>query len=124
MRLTEANDLVAILNQVLDYGRLSATAIGRRSILEVYRTDAASVEATGVGKANLLRQWVSSVGNAAIEGVESGMDWRSESGQWALQRKQKQLKQLNEPTFPLDIVSDVRCAVMKLNKKDRNTELK
>jgi len=79
VRLTEANDLIAILNQVLDCSRISVTAIEGNNIHGAYRTDAASVEATGVGKANLLRQWVSSVGNAAIEGVGSGMDWRSET---------------------------------------------
>lgn len=83
MRLTEANDLVAILNEVLDCYLVSATAIDGAIVRGVHRTDTASIEATGVGKANLLRQWVSSVGNAAI-GVESGMNWRSERGQWGI----------------------------------------
>ncbi len=117
VRLTEANDLVAILNQVLDCSRISVIAIERDNVHGAYRTDAASVEATGVGKANLLRQWVSSVGNAAIEGVGSGMDWRSETEGRALQQRQQQLKQLNKHTFPLDIVIDVRRVVMELNKK-------
>jgi hypothetical protein len=82
MPLTEANDLVAILNQVLDCYRVSATAIDAALVLGEYRTDTASIEATGVGKANLLRQWVSSVGNAAIGGVEGGMNWRSKL--WAM----------------------------------------
>lgn len=72
MPLTEANDLVAILNQVLDCYRVSATAIDGAIVLEVYRTDTASVEATGVGKANLLRQ-------RGQLGWESG-NWRC--GKW------------------------------------------
>lgn len=55
MRLTEANNLIAILNQVLDCYRVSATAIDGTIAPGIYRTDTASVEATGVGKANLLR---------------------------------------------------------------------
>jgi translation initiation factor 6 (eIF-6) len=56
MPLTEANDLVAILNQVLDCYRVSVTVIDEALVIGVYRTDTAGIEATGVGKANLLGQ--------------------------------------------------------------------
>lgn len=61
---------------VIGYQRLPLMEL---LFLGVYRTDTASIEATGVGKANLLRQWGQlgrEHGNwrCRIGGVESGMD--------------------------------------------------
>lgn len=69
-KLTEADNLIALLDEVLDWNLTSAYYIEHMINFSGIRTDAAGVEATRVGEANLLRN--ESVNGFGKQGGQGG----------------------------------------------------